>query len=90
MTPVLSPASVRATEPPKRWRPWWLITANDTFTCDVCKLRRYLAAGDFIGSHCSVFPSRDVAETVGVKVAHWPQNTGRVRFLCALPDGERP
>lgn len=81
--PVDAPEREAATEPPKRWRNWWLSRS------DVIRRtgERFPAGTAYEGDR--LWPSKDAAETAALNQlredAYLPD-----QYIGAYPEGERP
>lgn len=85
----------RATEPPKRWRNWWIANYPSVRTlCDLCGGSvPFIKAGDKYATHCFPHPSKDVAESEASRqieddIAEWGEQLDE--YLGAFPDGKAP
>ena len=74
--------------PPKRWRNWWRSRSGGEARCGKCGFSTTVGVGQEYSSHCTWWPSKDLAET---RAAHWVAlGLGERDYLGAYPEGERP
>lgn len=84
---LLDLAPAKKSEPPKRWRNWWLSLGEGV--CYGCG--RHMTDGE-IYTCCEDYPSPDVAEACASMDEEWSRSRGWApdKYLGAFPVGERP
>lgn len=82
------PDEAPVTEPPRRWRNWFRVTWHQGYWCGRCDAE--LHPGQTYRD-CSVFPSKDVAESAArLAMTASGTNIPLAVHLGAFPEGERP
>lgn len=79
--------TVRAKEPARAWRNKWLAIRAGEVRCNTCERVCRLEDGEYVLSHCRVFPSKEIAEQAAREATVFNQQAihSWLKFVASVP-----